>query len=135
METTYADKLRREELERQKRELEEKRKQEHRRKLTELSSRIEAYQDKTMKQKKKTKRQQFIEHERRSGELLYEIRQITKRMNDYDGKTLGRAERLDYDRLRANLKEALQRLHVHDEDTWKVANRYIEENLNEISFW
>lgn len=133
--TTYADKLRREELENQKTETDQKYEQLRKDKLNELSLKIETYQEQTMNKLKKSEKDKKYEHERKCGLFLLDIRSTVRLMNEYDDKRLGRKERIEYDELKMKLKDLLEKLQVLDEDTWHVANKYVEDNLNVISIW
>ena len=134
--TTYADKLRQYYLDQEREEVERVADEQHKKKLQDLSLQIETYQETMMKPKEKSKRDKMYEHERKCGAFLLNIRQTVRLMNDIgDKKELGRKERLEYDELKERLKELLEKLHLIDEETWKVANKYVEENLNVISIW
>lgn len=137
--TTYADKLREEQRQKEQEEAAEDAERQRQKRLQELSIKIEAYQEKTAMNKpnkKKSKRDKEIEHHRRCGAFLLDIRTTVRLMNEIGEKDgLGRKERMEYDELRVKLKDLLAKLRVEDEDTWKVANKYVEGNLNIVSIW
>lgn len=85
--------------------------------------------------KERTKRQKVNEHRRNVDSKLSEIRLTVRSMNEYQTLVLDRENRLKYDNLKTRLKNLLETIHILDEDAWKIADRYVQDNLIILSIW
>lgn len=133
--TEYADKIRREQIKKERSERASQLREEGQQHMMKISEQAEAYQQAMGMNKERTKRQKANEHRRNVDSKLSEIRLTVRSMNEYQTLVLDRENRLKYDNLKTRLKNLLETIHILDEDAWKIADRYVQDNLIILSIW
>ena len=77
----------------------------------------------------------MLKNERRNCDQLQSIRKIVGHMNSFNAVVADNKSRLEYDLYRQRLRQAMHDLKIKDEDAWKIADRYVQDNLDVLSIW
>lgn len=77
----------------------------------------------------------MLKNERRDCDQLQSICKIVGHMNSFNAVVADNKSRLEYDLYRQRLRQAMHDLKIKDEDAWKIADRYVQDNLIILSIW